>query len=233
MARELVDRNRDVFSSLPGHTEVTQHEIRTVPGKTVNQRPYRVPEAHKGAIQEEVPLTPASKEKTAFATQEGLYQYTRLPFGLHGAPATFQRLMDRVLAPHKRAHSKPQEVQAGFQRDKLPGVHHWEGFGQAPGSQVAGHTGLATAHHQETGRARATATRMHSPDGTPSTPPTHRRGRRSRGGGCVMSREAWSWKGDTFTGDGSNYGSICWCPETQSIPLTPETHQGVTTRRPS
>ncbi|XP_077940886.1 uncharacterized protein LOC144385036 isoform X1 [Gasterosteus aculeatus] len=102
MARELVDRNRDVFSSLPGHTEVTQHEIRTVPGKTVNQRPYRVPEAHKGAIQEEVPLTPASKEKTAFATQEGLYQYTRLPFGLHGAPATFQRLMDRVLAPHKR-----------------------------------------------------------------------------------------------------------------------------------
>ncbi|XP_077951363.1 retrovirus-related Pol polyprotein from transposon 297 [Gasterosteus aculeatus] len=50
----------------------------------------------------QVPLTPASKEKTAFATQEGLYQYTRLPFGLHGAQATFQRLMDRVLAPQKR-----------------------------------------------------------------------------------------------------------------------------------
>ncbi|KAG5261141.1 hypothetical protein AALO_G00300500 [Alosa alosa] len=41
MALELVDRNRDVFSSLPGHTEVVQHEIRTMPGKTVNQL-YRV-----------------------------------------------------------------------------------------------------------------------------------------------------------------------------------------------
>ncbi|KAL2077884.1 hypothetical protein ACEWY4_027388 [Coilia grayii] len=50
----------------------------------------------------QVPLTPESREKTAFATPEGLYQYTRLPFGLHGAPATFQRLMNQVLAPHKR-----------------------------------------------------------------------------------------------------------------------------------
>ena len=51
---ELVNRNQDVFSSLPGHTQVVQHEIRTLPGKTVNQRPYRVPEARKVAIQEEV-----------------------------------------------------------------------------------------------------------------------------------------------------------------------------------
>ncbi|XP_063044800.1 uncharacterized protein LOC134438971 [Engraulis encrasicolus] len=51
---ELVDRNRDVFSSLPGHTEVVQHEIRTVPGRTVTQRPYRVPEARRVAIEQEV-----------------------------------------------------------------------------------------------------------------------------------------------------------------------------------
>ena len=46
-----------------------------------------------------VPLTPSAKEKTAFNTHSGHWQYRMLPFGLHGAPATFQRLMDVVLRP--------------------------------------------------------------------------------------------------------------------------------------
>ena len=48
----------------------------------------------------QIPLTVSAKEKTAFSTQSGLYQFKVLPFGLHGAPATFQRLMDHILRPH-------------------------------------------------------------------------------------------------------------------------------------
>ncbi len=48
----------------------------------------------------QIPLSPLSKEKSAFTTPFGLHQFVTLPFGLSGAPATFQRLMDKILRPH-------------------------------------------------------------------------------------------------------------------------------------
>ena len=48
----------------------------------------------------QIPLSPEFMEKTAFSAPDGLYQFRTLPFGLFGAPAMFQRLMDRVLRPH-------------------------------------------------------------------------------------------------------------------------------------
>ncbi|OWZ00561.1 Gag-pol fusion protein [Phytophthora megakarya] len=44
-----------------------------------------------------VRVAPKDKEKTAFTTKGGLYQFVRMPFGLTNAPSTFQRLMNSVL----------------------------------------------------------------------------------------------------------------------------------------
>lgn len=46
----------------------------------------------------QVPLSPGAREKTAFSTDRGHWQFKVLCFGLCNAPATFERLMDRVLA---------------------------------------------------------------------------------------------------------------------------------------
>ena len=45
----------------------------------------------------QVPLEEDARDKAAFCTRNGLWRWKVLPFGLTAAPATFQRLMERVL----------------------------------------------------------------------------------------------------------------------------------------
>ena len=45
----------------------------------------------------QIPMVKQSQEKTTFTTPYGLFEFCVMPFGLHNAPATFQRMMDEVM----------------------------------------------------------------------------------------------------------------------------------------
>lgn len=46
---------------------------------------------------QQIPLDESSKKLTTISTSKGLFQYTRLIYGLASAPAIFQRIMDSLL----------------------------------------------------------------------------------------------------------------------------------------
>lgn len=99
-------------------------------------------------------LSEELKVLKAFRTSWGLFEFTVMPFGLHGASATFQRLMDQVLyglANYAGAllddiiysgtwgtstdsfgltevswpHSQPSKVFPGQDGDAVPRLHSW------------------------------------------------------------------------------------------------------------
>ncbi|GBP17159.1 Retrovirus-related Pol polyprotein from transposon 17.6 [Eumeta japonica] len=68
------------------------------------------------------------KEKTAFSTDKGHYEFNRMPFGLTGAPATFQMAMNTILTGLQgldcfvsRRHSRIREKYSG-PREKIYNV---------------------------------------------------------------------------------------------------------------
>lgn len=57
-----------------------------------------ITDIHNPGSPRQMPLNPDDYKKTAFCPGPGmgLYQFRRMPFGLSGAPSSFQRLMDTV-----------------------------------------------------------------------------------------------------------------------------------------
>ena len=54
----------------------------------------------------QVPVAKEDRHKTVFNSLFGLYQFCVMPFGINGAPATFQRLMNKVVQDmEKFAHA--------------------------------------------------------------------------------------------------------------------------------
>ena len=51
---EIVMQHREFFLDVPGRTTIIQHDIKTAPGVTVRVPPYRIPEARRNPIREEV-----------------------------------------------------------------------------------------------------------------------------------------------------------------------------------
>ncbi|KAL1260068.1 hypothetical protein QQF64_007895 [Cirrhinus molitorella] len=121
----------------------------------------------------QVPLNPESRPYTAFRTPLGLFQFTVLPFGLHRAPPTFQRLMDRVLQGcedwsaaylddvviHSKSWSKRlQHLQQTLKRikeagGKLPGVSPGQRTAETTNGQGGGNSKKPTSKDQEGGHS--------------------------------------------------------------------------------
>ena len=69
----------------------------------------------------QIPLEETSKKYTTINTQKGLFQYTRLPFGIASAPAIFQRTIEGVLRgiPHVCVYIDDILITGSSQEDHL------------------------------------------------------------------------------------------------------------------
>jgi len=61
----------------------------------------------------QIPMAEESKNYTAVTTHRGLFSFKVMPFGLVNAPASFNRLMRKLLGDMKDTHSYIDEVLTG------------------------------------------------------------------------------------------------------------------------
>lgn len=73
-------------------------EIGYVIGQLKGQRYFSTLDLASGFHQ--IRMRESDVEKTAFSINNGKYEFTRMPFGLKNAPATFQRAIDDILREH-------------------------------------------------------------------------------------------------------------------------------------
>nr|GEY28167.1 reverse transcriptase domain-containing protein [Tanacetum cinerariifolium] len=110
----ILKKNLDIFAWKPSDMtgvprSVTEHRLNIREGYlTVRQKKRGQAPEHAKAIQSEVQklveawiireiqLAEPDEEKTSFHTGQGVYCYTKMPFGLKNAGATYQRLVDKA-----------------------------------------------------------------------------------------------------------------------------------------
>ncbi|GJY55640.1 reverse transcriptase domain-containing protein [Tanacetum coccineum] len=107
----LLKENLDIFSWQPSDMtgvprSVAEQRLNIREGYSpVRQkkraRPWNVPKPSKrrmvaGGCYHQIQMAESDEEKTAFHTSQGVYCYTKMPFGLKNVGATYQRLVDKA-----------------------------------------------------------------------------------------------------------------------------------------
>nr|GEV11132.1 reverse transcriptase domain-containing protein [Tanacetum cinerariifolium] len=93
--KKLLKRNTDIFAWEPSDmTEVPKRIIK----HSLNANPSVTPISQKRRVfcYEKSQMADEDKEKIAFYTDQGTYCYTKMPFGLKNATATYQHLVDEA-----------------------------------------------------------------------------------------------------------------------------------------
>nr|GEX12912.1 reverse transcriptase domain-containing protein [Tanacetum cinerariifolium] len=93
----VLKKNLDIFAWQPSDMTGDCYPLPKIDWKVESLYGYPFKcflDAYKGYHQ--IQLAEADEKKTAFHTGQGVYCYTKMPFGLKNAGATYQRLMDKA-----------------------------------------------------------------------------------------------------------------------------------------